>query len=362
MTDEKESVEFDGLICPVPLAHNSRIVLGHGSGGRMSRDLIEGTFFPPFDNPILRAGDDAAVLDLDNGLRIAISTDAHVISPIEFPGGDIGRLAICGTVNDLSMMGAIPLYITASFMLEEGLAIPRLVAITNSMRAAAEEAGILIVAGDTKVVEKGKVDEIFISTTGIGRIREGVNIYGRNAQPGDVVIISGTIGDHGIAVLSARGDLGFEANIQSDVAPLNSLVADMLQGAEVSKGVNGIHVLRDPTRGGLATALNEIAVQSQVSITISEDAVPVRQPVLAACEILGFDPLYIANEGKLIAIVSEDCADLVLASMRANQLGRDAAVIGEVTSGPPGKVLLKTSIGTTRVVDMLAGELLPRIC
>jgi hydrogenase expression/formation protein HypE len=361
MTDEKETLEFDGLICPVPLVHNSRIVLGHGSGGKMSRDLIEATFFPPFDNPILRAGDDAGVLELDSGLKLAISTDAHVVSPIEFPGGDIGRLAICGTVNDLAMMGAVPICLTASFILEEGLDIARLNRIVNSMRVAAEEAGILIVAGDTKVVEKGKVDEIFISTTGIGRIPEGVAIHGRNAQPGDIVILSGTIGDHGIAVLSARGDLGFEANIQSDVAPLSGLVADMLRG-ERTKGRKGVHVLRDPTRGGLATALNEIAIQSQVAVKLYEDTIPVQQPVLAACEILGFDPLYIANEGKLIAFVSKDCADEVLNAMRKNPFGRNAAIIGEVVNGPPGKVLLKTALGTTRVVDMLSGEMLPRIC
>lgn len=362
MIDEKEIAAYDGLICPVPLAHNSKIVLGHGSGGKMSRDLIEGTFFPPFDNPVLRAGDDAGVLELDGGLKLAVSTDAHVVSPIEFPGGDIGRLAICGTVNDLSMMGAVPLCLTASFILEEGLDIARLNRIVNSMREAAEEAGILVVAGDTKVVEKGKVDEIFISTTGIGRIPEGVEINGRNAQPGDIIILSGTIGDHGIAVLSARGDLGFEAKILSDVAPLNSLVADMVLGAEACKRRKGIHVLRDPTRGGLATALNEIAVQSRVAVQVFEEAIPVQQPVLAACEILGFDPLYIANEGKLIAFVAADCAEEVLSAMHGNPLGRNAKIIGEVVDGPPGKVLLKTAIGTTRVVDMLSGELLPRIC
>jgi hydrogenase expression/formation protein HypE len=363
MNDAKEILDFEGMVCPVPMRHISRIVLGHGSGGRLSRDLIESLFIPPFDNPILRTGDDAGVIKLSDGLILAVSTDAHVVSPLDFPGGDIGRLAVCGTVNDISMMGAVPLFLTASFILEEGLEISRLDRIVNSMRMAADEAGVQIIAGDTKVVEKGKVDEIFISTSGIGEIPNNLNINGRNARTGDVLIISGTIGDHGIAVLSARGELGFEANIQSDVAPLNKLVAEMIQaGGSDDGGSSGIHVLRDPTRGGLATTLNEIAIQSGISIIIHEDAVPIHPSVRAACEILGFDPLYIANEGKLIAILSRDCANDVITCMRANTFGKNAAIIGEIQKAPPGKVLMKTPIGTTRVVDMLSGELLPRIC
>lgn len=353
MTDELPQME--GAVCPVPLTHNEQIVMGHGSGGRMSHDLIRKTFLTAFDNSILRTGDDAAPLAIHE-TRLAISTDSHVVAPLFFPGGDIGRLAVCGTVNDVAMLGARPLYLTAGFILEEGLPIETLQRVVESMSAAAKEAGIQIVAGDTKVVEKGKADGLYINTTGIGEILPNVHIGGAQAKPGDIVILSGSIGDHGIAVLAARGELGFTSEIQSDVAPLNRLIAAMLEADK------NIHVLRDPTRGGLATTLNEIAAQSSVCITINENAIPVRPAVTAACEMLGFDPLYVANEGKLVAIVPPERAEKILEAMRATKYGKEAVIIGEVKEDTRGRVLMKTAIGTTRVVDMLAGEMLPRIC
>jgi hydrogenase expression/formation protein HypE len=346
----------DGLNCPLPLPHNERIVMGHGSGGKLSHNLIARLFLPPLDNPVLRAGDDAGVVSIGAGVRLAISTDAHVVAPLFFPGGDIGRLAVCGTVNDVAMMGAVPQYLTAGFILEEGLEMALLERVVASMQRAAAEAGVEIIAGDTKVVQKGKADGLYITTSGVGVIPEGVDIRGARAAPGDMVILSGPIGDHGIAVLGARGDLGFETSQQSDVAPLNHLVAAMLA---VSKD---IHVLRDPTRGGLATTLNEIARQSQVGIVIHEAKIPVRAPVAAACEMLGFDPLYVANEGKLVAIVPPGAAEQVVQAMRSTHYGEEVIIIGEVTAAPPGRVLMKTAIGSTRVVDMLAWEMLPRIC
>lgn len=348
--------ETYGAACPIPLAHHEKIVLGHGSGGRMMQELIEKVFLPPLDNPILRIGDDAGVCFPSEMTRLAMSTDSHVVWPLFFPGGDIGRLAICGTVNDLSMMGAIPKFLTAGFILEEGLEIEILNKIVQSMQEAAIEASIQIVAGDTKVVQRGKADNIYINTSGIGLIPAEVNISGRFAIPGDVVILSGAIGNHGIAVLSARGELGFESSIESDMAPLNSLVTEMIS---VSKN---IHVLRDPTRGGLATSLNEICRQSDVGILIRENDIVVHPQVHAACEMLGFDPLYIANEGKLLAIVAKEDSHKVLAAMHRNQYGREATIIGEVLSEPKSRVLMKTTIGTTRIVDILSGEILPRIC
>ena len=350
-----ESVTIEGLVCPLPLPHDEQIVLGHGSGGKLAHDLIKKYFLPAFDNPILRASDDAGVVTLDAS-RLAISTDSHVVTPLFFPGGDIGRLAVCGTVNDLAMMGATPLYLTAGFILEEGLDVALLVRVLESMRQAAREANVQIVAGDTKVVQRGKADRLYINTAGVGVLRADVHISGANAQADDVVIVSGSIGDHGIAVLSARGDLGFDADVASDVAPLNHLVAAMLETRAQ------IHVLRDPTRGGVATTLNEIAQQSNVGIVLHEDALPLHPAVAAACEMLGFDPLYIANEGKLLAIVARQDADKVLRAMRATRYGADAVVIGEVRAEPRGRVLMKTTIGSTRVVDVLMGELLPRIC
>ncbi len=352
---------LDGLTCPIPLPHNENIVLGHGSGGKMSFDLISKIFMPSFSNSILSTGDDAGCICLpinlgDESMKLALSTDSHVVSPLFFPGGDIGKLAICGTVNDISMLGAKPMFLTAGFILEEGLDIDVLRKVVSSMQTAATEANVQIIAGDTKVVQNGKADGLYINTTGIGMIPTGININGRRARPGDVVIISGTIGDHGIAVLGARGELKFESAIKSDVAPLNGLVEDML------KASSEIHVLRDPTRGGLATSLNEIALQSQVGITINQNDIPIKPAVEAACEMLGFDPLYVANEGKLIAIVDSDYADCLFKAMKNHPLGVDAAIIGCVTEKTSANVLLKTSFGTTRVIDMLSGEMLPRIC
>jgi hydrogenase expression/formation protein HypE len=289
-------------------------------------------------------------------LRLAISTDSHVVWPLFFPGGDIGRLAVCGTVNDIAMLGAQPRYLTAGFILEEGLPIATLERVLASMQAAALEAGIQIVAGDTKVVQKGKADGLYINTAGVGVIDPNVHISGANAQPGDVVLLSGSLGDHGIAVLEARGELGFSAGVQSDVAPLNHMISSLLQaGCQV-------HVLRDPTRGGLATSLNEIAHQSRAAILLDETAIPVKPAVTAACEMLGFDPLYIANEGKLVVIVPASDAQKTLDVLRADPLGAESAIIGQVKAEPRGRVLLKTVIGATRVVDVLSGELLPRIC
>jgi hydrogenase expression/formation protein HypE len=347
---------LEGAVCPIPLTHNERIVLGHGSGGKMSHDLVRRMFLPSFDNPVLRAGNDAGLVQPNPCTQLAISTDSHVVWPLFFPGGDIGRLAVCGSVNDVSMMGAIPRYLTAGFILEEGLEFSVLEKVIASMQAAAAEAGVQIIAGDTKVVQKGKADGLYINTTGIGTVIPGVEIGGERARPGDVVIISGSIGDHGIAVLAARGELGFETAIQSDVAPLNHLVLTLLETSDQ------IHVLRDPTRGGLATSLNEIAQQSQVCIYIQENNIPIKPEVIAACELLGFDPLYIANEGKCVVIVGCDDAEKVLMAMRNSPLGKDAAIIGEITEAPQGRVLMKTAIGSTRVVETLAGEMLPRIC
>jgi hydrogenase expression/formation protein HypE len=350
-------IYFDGASCPIPLPHNKTIVMGHGSGGKMTEDLIKQIFQKHFSNPFLNAGNDFALLPMKgNDFHLSVSTDAHIIFPLTFPGGDIGRLAICGTVNDMSMSGATPLYITASFILEEGLEISLLEQIVISMKEAALEAGVTIVAGDTKVVEKGKGDGIFISTTGIARLSRQIQINGSNAQPGDVVIISGTIGDHGIAVLDARGDLGIKTEIESDVAPLNHLIAEVLEVAPET------HVLRDPTRGGLATTLNEIAKQSKVGIIIHEEKIPVLQAVKTACELLGFDPLYIANEGKLIIIAPENKSNAIISKMQDSKYGKNAKVIGEIIEKNPGRVILRTEIGTSRIVDVMAGEMLPRIC
>lgn len=349
-------IEIEGAVCPVPLKHRERIVMGHGSGGKMSQDLIAGLFFPPFDNDALRAANDAAVVSTQGASRIAVSTDSHVVWPLFFPGGDIGRLAICGTVNDLAMMGARPLYLTAGFILEEGLDVDILRRVVSSMQQAAAEAGVQIVAGDTKVVQRGKADGLYINTAGVGLLQHDNKIGGQGARSGDVVIVSGPIGDHGIAVLQARGELGFETDLQSDVAPLNGLVDVMLDGGK------RVHVLRDPTRGGVATTLNEIARQSGVAIFLDEEAIPVHPAVEAASELLGFDPLYIANEGRLLACVHPHDAEAVLAAMHAAPYGAEATIIGRVQAQPAARVLLHTAIGSTRVVETLAGEMLPRIC
>ena len=322
----------------------------------MMTDLIRETFYPPFANPTLLAGNDAGIVNLADGTALAVSTDAHVVSPLIFPGGDIGKLAVCGTVNDVAMVGAKPLYLSASFILEEGLEITILDLVVQSMKTAAHEAGVEIISGDTKVVAHGEADGLYISTTGVGLLDPSLKIGGAMAKPGDLVILSGTIGDHGIAVLEARGELGFQTNLKSDIAPLNHLVSAMLKASK------GIHVLRDPTRGGVASALNEIAKQSGVGIIIEETSLPIQPAVAAACELLGFDPLYIANEGKLLAVVSQDDADKVLKVMKQTKYGENTTVIGSVEESPSGRLLLKTGFGSTRVVDVLAGELLPRIC
>jgi hydrogenase expression/formation protein HypE len=355
-TPPNAPVTMEGPVCPLPLRHDEKIVLGHGSGGKMSHDLIGRLFIAPFGNPVLAGTNDAGVIDLNGATRLAVSTDSHVVWPLFFPGGDIGRLAVCGTVNDLAMMGATPLYLTVGFILEEGLDVSLLADVVVSMQSAAAEAGVQIIAGDTKVVQRGKADGLYINTAGVGVVPAECVISGDQARPGDVVILSGTVGDHGIAVLGARGELGFEADVVSDVAPLNNLVATMMAASE------NIHVLRDPTRGGVATTLNEIAQQSAVGIVLDETTIPIRPAVDAACEMLGFDPLYVANEGKLLAIVAAEDSQAVLDAMRQSPYGADAVAIGRVVESPAGRVLLKTSIGSTRVVDMLAGEMLPRIC
>jgi hydrogenase expression/formation protein HypE len=332
-----------------------KIQLDHGSGGRASQELVARVFLPHFDNPWLNDLNDSAALPWD-GPRLAFTTDSYVVDPIFFPGGDIGRLAVCGTVNDLAMRGAKPLYLSAGFILEEGFPLSDLERILQSMAAAAREAGVQVVTGDTKVVPRGAADKIFVNTSGLGVIPEGINVAGQNAQPGDLILVSGTLGDHGLTILSRREGLSFETPLQSDAAPLNGLVRLLLDICPQ------LHVLRDPTRGGLATTLNEIAHQSQVGLEIWEDALPLRPEAVAAAEILGLDPLYLANEGKLVAFLPESAGDRALAAMREHHYGREAAVIGRVLADYPGRVFLKTAIGGRRLLDMLTGEPLPRIC
>lgn len=332
-----------------------RIGLDHGSGGEASRELVQEIFLSRLDNAYLRPLDDSAVLDLPS-CTLAMTTDSYVVDPIFFPGGNIGSLAVHGTVNDLAMQGARPLYLTLGLILEEGLPLQDLTSIIDSLADAAHEAKVSIVAGDTKVVPKGGVDKLFINTSGIGLIPNGVDVSGHNARPGDVLIINGNVGDHGMAILSKREGLNFESPLISDSAPLNALVSSML---EVS---HEIHVLRDPTRGGVATALNEVASRSGVGIKLFEENVPISPSVAAACEILGLDPLYVANEGKCLVIVSRDDAKEVLRTMRKHMYGKGSIIMGEVTAENPGRVLLKTKIGGTRILSMLTGEQLPRIC
>ena len=332
-----------------------RKILGsHGSGGKLAHDLIEKSFVRAFDNSFLAKLDDAAVFEAKGTL--ALTTDSYVVSPIFFPGGDIGKLAVCGTVNDLSMVGAKPLYLSLAFIIEEGLPERDLGRIVNSIQKTAMEAGVKIVTGDTKVVNKGSADKIFINTAGMGIIPKGVDVSGSNAKPGDKVILNGTIGDHGIAVMSKREGLSFTTDLKSDCSPLGGLVQAMLKASK------NIHVMRDPTRGGLATTLNEIAGQSRVSIRIEEEKIPLREEVLGACEMLGLDPLYVANEGKLIAMVPPENADKIVEAMRKHKYGRHAVIIGEVTKERPGRVVMKTVLGASRIVDMLVGDPLPRIC
>jgi hydrogenase expression/formation protein HypE len=330
------------------------ILLAHGSGGRLSHELVAKEFLPFLANSALNKLDDSAVFEASG--RLAFTTDGYVVNPIFFPGGDIGKLAVCGTVNDLAMNGAKPLYLSLSAIIEEGFLLRELEQIVKSIKKAADEAGVSIIAGDTKVVDRGQADRLFITTSGVGMVPPGVDISGANARAGDKVLLSGTIGDHGIAIMSQREGLKFSMTLRSDCAPLNRLVSQML---EVS---SRIHCLRDPTRGGLATTLNELARQSNVGITIEEAKIPVKEEVKAACELLGLDPIYVANEGKLVGIVDPADADQILARMRKNRYGRDAAIIGEVTNQHQGKVAMKTKLGPSRIVDMLSGELLPRIC
>ncbi len=331
-----------------------KILLAHGSGGRLSHDLIRKTLLKRISNPILNKLDDSAVFEM--GGRIAFTTDSYVVSPIFFPGGDIGRLAVCGTVNDLSMSGASPLYISLSLILEEGFPVKDLETVLHSVQAACDESGTCVVTGDTKVVQRGSADQIFITTSGVGLVPEKANISSANCRPGDRVLLSGTIGDHGIALLGRREGIRFETSLQSDCAPLNRLVQEMIGVSE------NIHAMRDPTRGGLASTLNEFAQSSGVGIRIHEDRLPMLPAVKAACELMGYDPLYVANEGKLVAVVAEQDAEKLLRTMRANRYGADAVMIGEVVEEHPGKVVMKTPLGTSRIVDMITGELLPRIC
>jgi hydrogenase expression/formation protein HypE len=334
-------------------AMGDRILLAHGSGGKLMHDLIQ-SFLPDLSNPILEKMDDSAVFNVKG--KVAFTTDSYIVNPIFFPGGDIGRLAVCGTVNDLSMSGAKPLYLSLAFIIEEGLPIADLKKIIGSIKKAATEADVKIVTGDTKVVNKGSADKLFINTTGLGIVPEGVDISASNAKPGDKIILSGNIGDHGIAVLSQREGLKFNTPIPSDCAPLNELVADMLKASQK------IRCMRDPTRGGLATTLNDFAEKSNAGIRIEERKIPIAKAVLAACELLGLDPLYIANEGKLVAVVPAKDAEAVLAVMKKNMYGKNAIIIGEVTTEHPGHVVMKTALGASRIIDMPVGELLPRIC
>jgi hydrogenase expression/formation protein HypE len=334
---------------------SDRILLAHGSGGELSHELIASLFARAFDNPLLHPLDDSATIPLE-GLRLAFTTDSYVVTPIFFPGGDIGKLAVCGTVNDLSTSGARPLFLSSGFIIEEGFPLSDLRKIVASMQKTASEAGVKIATGDTKVVNRGGADGVFINTAGIGIIPPGVMISGGNARPGDQVLLSGTLGDHGIAILSAREGLQFSTALESDCAPLNDLVARMVAASP------DIRCLRDPTRGGLASTLNELARQSEIGIWVEESRIPVKEEVRGACELLGFEPWNLANEGKLVAIVGAATAEAVLQAMQSHPLGRNAVRIGEVREEPPGKVLLRTPLGSTRILDMMVGEPLPRIC
>ncbi len=330
------------------------ILLAHGSGGKLTHELISKTIFPSLANPLLARMDDSAIFDLCG--RIAFTTDSFVVSPLFFPGGDIGKLSVCGTINDLAVVGARPLYLSLSLIIEEGLPIEDLERILASIHQVVRDTGVNIVTGDTKVVNHGSADKLFINTAGIGVIPEGVNISGSNARPGDKIILSGPVGDHGVAVMAQRENLRFKIPVESDCAPLNSLVSEMLEHAE------SLHSMRDPTRGGLATALNESAAQSQVGMRLFEDRIPVRESVRSACEMLGLDPLYVANEGKLVAVVASEDAEAILESMKRCPFGKESVIIGEVISDHPGRVIMKTRLGASRIIDMLSGELLPRIC
>jgi hydrogenase expression/formation protein HypE len=346
---------FD-LSCPLPLSGYEQIVLGHGSGGRLSDELVRHLFLPAFENRVLARLEDQATLELPGGARIAVTTDAYVVRPIFFPGGDIGKLAVHGTVNDLVVGGARPLYLTAAFVLEEGLPLSELRQVIASMSAACSESGVALVAGDTKVVDRGKGDKVFITTTGVGIVPSERSLSVHAARAGDSVLVSGTMGDHGVAILSVREGLEFETPLESDSAALGGLVEALLAACPLVRG------MRDPTRGGLASSLNEIAVAAGVGIVLEERAVPVCDEVRAACEMLGLDPLYVANEGKLVAVVPHDDEDRALAALRSHPLGTRASVVGRVVASPMGKVTVRSSVGGERLLPMLAGEQLPRIC
>ena len=338
-----------------PKVREERITMSHGAGGKATRTLVEAVFLDAFSNPLLEPLEDAAQLHV-NGARVALTTDSYVVSPLFFPGGDIGDLAVNGTVNDLAVSGATPLYLSAGFILEEGFPVTDLIEIVTSMKAAAQVAGVQVVTGDTKVVQRGKADGCYINTAGVGVVEHDMSLGVANARPGDAVIVSGPIGDHGVTIMLARGELDIEADLVSDTAPLNGLVSSLLAQA------SGVRALRDATRGGVATILNEVATAAQVGVLVNEDAIPVRTVVRGASELLGIDPMYVACEGRLVAVVDGAEADKALAALRAHPLGEQAAIIGHIAEEPPGIVLLKTAFGGTRIVDLLVGDPLPRIC
>lgn len=348
--------DFTTWTCPLPLADYPTIVMGHGGGGKLGNELVEHLFLPAFRNAALENLGDAAVLDIGAG-RIAMSTDSFVVQPLFFPGGSIGALAVNGTVNDLAVSGANPKYLSASFVLEEGFPIAQLAAIVQEMAAAAAKAGVQIVTGDTKVVERGHGDGCYINTAGVGLLCEGIAVGPHRAQPGDAILVSGTIGDHGMAIMSVREGLEFESQIRSDCAALNGLIANVLDAVGPA-----VHTMRDPTRGGLASTLNEIAQSSKVGVVIDEPSVPVRPDVHSACELLGLDPVYVANEGKAVFIVAAEAADKALATLRTHPLGAEAARIGQVTGEHPKMLVARTAMGSNRVIPMQIGEQLPRIC
>lgn len=346
----------EGPVCPTPVPERERVQLGHGSGGKMSASLLKDRFLPRFRNEILERLGDAAVIDVE-GRQLSFSTDTFVVSPLEFPGGNIGSLAVHGTLNDVSMMGADPLYMSAGFILEEGLELDLLDRILDTMAEAASDAGVPLVTGDTKVVERGKADGLFINTTGMGLLADGFRPAPDRARPGDAVLVSGPVGRHGIAVMAARGELAFEVEVESDTANLTPLVRALRETVG-----DGVRVLRDPTRGGMASTLNEIAAAAGVGVVLEDGGVPVPGPVEAACEMLGLDPLYVANEGLLVAVVAASAAAEAVEVLREHPRGAQARIVGSVTDDHPGIVLLRTGLGGRRVVDMLPGDQLPRIC
>ncbi|MGH9490447.1 MAG: hydrogenase expression/formation protein HypE [Terriglobales bacterium] len=357
-----------GPVCPLPIAQPETIVLGHGSGGKLSQELLEQVFWPAFANPALERREDAAVLTgpaagAAGAARWAFTTDAFVVTPLFFPGGDLGQLAVNGTVNDLAVSGAEPMYLSAAFILEEGLEMAVLRRVVDSMRQAAAAAGVMLVTGDTKVVNRGAGDQIYVATSGLGVVPPGIAWGADRIRPGDQILLSGTIADHGIAILTQREELAFEGEIRSDTAALHGLIAALRQGLEAAPGAGAaLRALRDPTRGGVAATLTEWAQRAQVGIEIDEAAIPVADAVRGACEILGLDPLHVANEGKLVAAVAAPAAAPALAALRAHALGRQAVAVGRVVAAHPGRVLMRTAIGGHRIIDTLWGEQLPRIC